>query len=558
MSASAATANNAPSRRFAFSVPEKSATFWLYALLGLLAVMHISMATGRSVNWDEFWFYSQVETVARGEFIQPLQTIHTRFFFWLPAMPGNEIDHVMIARIFMLACLAVTASSIYAIAEKLSDHRLALLAVATFLAAGFTLQHGASFRVDPIVTALLTSGLAIAARTRLSTPAIVALGALIGLAGMVTIKFVLWAPAFAGIALWRWQDEGWNWQYIARWVAAGAVALATFALLYTLHATTGGPQEANEVAGGILERTSGKMLGLASSPHLHMSGKAIFTAVPLAIAALLVPLAIARMDASWQSKAALGLLWFPILTPLYYHNALPYFYPFILAPVAALTVFTLPFVVKRYGSHMVAGVIAASALTVWIVDARGVTTRQHALVDAVHQTFPEPVAYIDCCGMIGTFTKVNEFRTRWGIEKYLRTGKPLIREAMMAQPVPLLLDNKDEFADAIDGVAEHTLHPQDTAAIRANYIRLWGDIFVAGRNVEAQSSVGWDVMVPGTYTVEGALTINGQSYRSGDLVELKRGTSQLSNDSAKAARLVWGDNTPTPSGTEPELYWTSF
>lgn len=558
MSASAAPAKPAPSSRFVLALPDKSATFWLYALLGLLAAMHISMATGRSVNWDEFWFYSQVETVARGEFIQPLQTIHTRFFFWLPAMPGNEIDHVMIARAFMLGCLTITAASIYAVAAKFSDHRNALLAVAAFLAAGFTLQHGASFRVDPIVTALLTTGLAIAARTRLSLPAILALGAVIGLAGMVTIKFVLWAPAFAGIALWRWHDEGWNWQYVARWVAAGAVGLGTFALLYFLHATSGGPQEANEVASGILERTSGKMFGLAASPHLHMSGKAIFTGLPLALATLLVPFAILRMDIGWQRKAALGLIWLPILTPLYYHNSLPYFYPFILAPVATLAVFTLPIVVQRYGSHMVAGVIAASALSVWLVDARGVTERQQSLVSAVHEIFPEPVAYIDCCGMIGTFPKVNEFRTRLGIEKYLRKGKPLIREAMLAQPVPLLLDNKAEFTDAIDGIAEHTLHPEDVEAIRSTYIRIWGDIFVAGREVDAQTSEEWDMLVPGTYTVTGLLNINGQSYRSNDVVTLERGSVALRNDSSEPAQLIWGDNPVIPSRAAPELYWTSF
>ena len=558
MSVSAASSNPAPSRRFAFSVPDKSATFWLYALIGLLAVMHISMATGRSINWDEFWFYSQVETVARGEFMQPLQTIHTRFFFWLPAMSGSEIDHILIARVFMLGCLGVTAGGIYAVAQKFADHRTALLAAAAYLAAGFTLQHGASFRVDPIVTALLTTSLAIAARTRLNAPAIVALGALIGLAAMVTIKFVLWAPAFAGIALWRWRDENWNWQYIFRWIAAGAVALSTFALLYVSHATSGGPQEANAVAGGILERTSGKMFSLATSPHLHMSGKAIFTALPLALAAAMVPWAIARGQENWQGKTALALMWFPVLTPLYYHNSLPYFHPFILPPVVVTAVLTLPYVIKRYGSHMVAGVIAASALSVWIVDARGVTERQHSLVDAVHEIFPEPVAYVDCCGMIGTFPKVNEFRTRWGIEKYLRTGKPLIREQMLVQPVPLLLDNKREFADAIDGVSEHTLHPQDAAAVRDTYIRIWGDIFVAGRIIEAQASDIWDVLVPGTYTVKGTLNVDGENYRSGDVVTLKRGAVTLRNDTAEPVQLVWGENPATPAGTAPELYWTSF
>ena len=547
-----------PSSRLPFALPETSSTFWLYALLGFLAALHVSMVTGRSINWDEFWFYSQVEIVARGEFIQPLQTIHTRLLFWLPGLPGNEIDHVLIARLVMLACLTVTACGIYAIAEKFSDHRTALLAVAAHLGAGFVLQHGASFRVDPIVTALLTTGLAIAARTRLALPSILALGAVIGLAGMVTIKFVLWAPAFAGLALWRWQHVDWDWRYPLRWVAAGAAAFGFFALLYFWHAT-GSADQANEVAGGILERTSGKMFGFANSPHLYISAKAIFTALPLVILIALVPwIVLKQLDLSWQRKAALLAMWFPVLTPLYYLNSLPYFYPFILPAVSATTVFAIPFFVKRYGTHMVAGVIGAAALMVWVTDARGVTERQHVLVDAVHETFDQPVNYIDCCGMIGRFTKVNEFRTQWGVEKYLRTGRPLILEKMREQPVPLLLDNNKEFSRAIYGLDETTFHPQDLAAIRGTYIRFWGDIFVAGRELEAGSSEEWDVLVPGTYTVEGTLSIGGKDYAEGDTVELSHGSVTLANTTSKQATLIWGEGLKRPQAAVPETYWTTW
>ena len=191
-----------------FSLPRELPVSWLLVLIGLIAAMQLSMATGRSINWDEFWFYSQVEVVARGEFIIPLQTIHTRLFAWLPGLPGSAIDHILTARLVMWACALVTAGCIYLTAEKFAGRSTALLAVAAYMGAGYVLQHSIAFRVDPMVTALLTSALAIAARTRLNALAIIALGALIGLAAMVTIKFVLWAPAFAGIALWRWHEEG--------------------------------------------------------------------------------------------------------------------------------------------------------------------------------------------------------------------------------------------------------------------------------------------------------------------------------------------------------------
>lgn len=547
-----------PKRPLSLALLQADSIFWLYATIALLAAIHISMVTGRSINWDEFWFYSQVQTVARGEFIQPLQTIHTRFFFWLPGLPGNEVDHVLIARVVMLACLAITSLGIFLIAERFSDKRTAMLAVAAYLGAGFVMQHGASFRVDPIVTSLLTAGLAITARTRLTLPAILGLGMVIGLAGMVTIKFVLWAPAFAGLALIRWQDENWDWRYVARWLAAGAVSFGVFGMLYILHGTAAASEEANEIATGILERTSGKMFGFFNSPHLYMAGKGALTALPLVLALALVPSTIARIKATWQRKLAWGLMWFPILTPLFYLNSLPYFYAFILPPVVVTTVITIPIFVKRYGQHVLAGSIAASAAMIWLVDVRGVTLQQHALIDGVHETFEEPVAYIDCCGMIGSFKKVNEFRTEWGVEKYLRTGRPVILEAIQERPVPLLLDNNREFSAAIFGVNQTTFHPEDTEAIRETYVRFWGDIFLAGRVVEADTSMDWQVLVPGTYTVRGTLVVDGTRYADGDLISLERGTVRLSNPFSQDARILWGDNLSPPSHEAPISYWTTW
>ena len=76
------------------ALPDASSTTWLYTLVALLAGLHLNMVLGRAINWDEFWFYSQVEVVARGEWIQPLQTIHTRAVTWPPLLPGGEIDQI--------------------------------------------------------------------------------------------------------------------------------------------------------------------------------------------------------------------------------------------------------------------------------------------------------------------------------------------------------------------------------------------------------------------------------------------------------------------------------
>ncbi len=536
--------------------PAVISTRWLIALIGVLALMQLSMATGRSINWDEFWFYSQVEIVARGEFIQPLQTIHTRLFFWLPAMPGSEIDHILIARLFMWGCALVTAGGIYLLAEKFSDRRTALLTVAVFMGAGYVLQHSSSFRVDPIVTALLTSALVIAARTRLGIGSVFALSVLIGLAGMVTIKFVLWAPAFAGIALWRWSETGYDWRYAARWACAGAGALGSFALLYWLHSS--GAEQSNDVASGVLSRSGGKMFALLTSPHLPMIGKGVFTALPLTLAILLVPSVVLRLKLPLAQRIGLLGMWFPVLTPLFYLNSLPYFYPFILPPVAVTCALTIPIFVKRYGMAIVAGFIGLSAAMVWAVDTRGVTVEQRKLVSAVHEVFPEPVNYFDCCGMIGTFAKQNEFLTQYGVQKYLAAGEPALLNAMQAKPVPLVIDNNRHFSGVIERGETQNFHPDDARALQQTYVRFWADIYVAGRIVQGGSAQQWDVLVPGDYTVEGTLSIDGTDYFDGDIVELDRGTAALANTTGETARLIWGRNPQRPTTEPAGFYWTAW
>ena len=558
MNANAVSADMRASRP-ASAAPSSVSLVWIYALLAVLAAMHLSMVLGRSINWDEFWFYSQVETAARGEFLRPLQTIHTRFFYWwLPATPGTEVTHILIARFFMLACLVVTSVGIFLAAETFSDKRTALLSVAAFLGAGYVLQHGTSFRVDPIVTAFLATGFAIAARTRLTLPSILALGAVIGIAAMVTIKFVLWAPAFAGIALWRWQDEEWDWHYPLRWIAAGTVAIGVFGLLYAWHGMDIAGEAASEEAAATLSRSSGKMFGLLANPNYPLVLKGLATALPLAIAAALVPWHALKMNAPWTRKVALIGIWFPVLTPIYYYNAYPYFYSFILPPVAVACAFSIPAMVRRYGQLTLVGIILLSALAVWIVDPRGVTAKQQHLVETVHEIVPEPVNYFDCCGMIGSYPKSNHFLTSWGIEAYMAEDRPVLLETMREVPVPLLIDNKSWFQPAFGSEEKTGIHPEDAAAIGDTFIHYWGQVYLAGRELSPGETLEWDVLVPGTYTVRGEIAIEGDTYSNGDLIALDRGNAVLRNTGQTSATLVWGKNPHIPETVPPEKIWTAF
>jgi hypothetical protein len=74
---------------------------WLLAGIAFVLALQFTMIFTRALNWDEFYHYSLVELFARGNVTQPLQTFFVRLFFWLPRLPGGEIDHVIAARLVM-------------------------------------------------------------------------------------------------------------------------------------------------------------------------------------------------------------------------------------------------------------------------------------------------------------------------------------------------------------------------------------------------------------------------------------------------------------------------
>ena len=207
---------------------------------------------------------------------------------------------------------------------------------------------------------------------------------------------------------------------------------------------------------------------------------------------------------------------------------------------------------------MIAGAISLFAVMAWITNEAPVTERQNALLSAVHDTFEAPVAYFDCCGMIGRFPKANGFMTPWGIEGYRTAGVPKFADTMAQQPVPLLFDNEQMFAPLFESDKPTFFHPEDEAALRGTYRHFWGDLYLAGRDLEAGEEIEWEVLVPGTYTASSALLINGERFEGGETVELSRGNASIANLSNKPAHIIWGDNIAPPEMTPPSDYWGGF
>ena len=101
----------------------------------------------------------------------------------------------------------LAAASIAGISARFTDRVTGLICAAAYISGGFVFQHGFSFRADPMAAGLLMASLWLLLSSRMRWPAIFAVGLMLGTSAMITIKIILFAPAFAGVAWLRWKEE---------------------------------------------------------------------------------------------------------------------------------------------------------------------------------------------------------------------------------------------------------------------------------------------------------------------------------------------------------------
>ncbi len=521
---------------------------WPLGALALLLALQLTLVFTRAINWDEFYFYHEVARFADGHLDRPLQTIHVRLFAFLPEIFGNPVDAIRAARLAMFACELATLASIVLIARRLADTRTAIFAALLYISAGYVLQHGMSFRVDPIVTAALMSALAVLATSRLRPAHIVAFGVLAGFAGMVTIKAVLFAPAFAGIAWWRWSESDFARARLASLAACVIAALVGFAILYAWHSQAlPAASDAVGQSGALMQSAGGWAFFLGVPPYIHMAIKSMLIAPLLYGCIMAAPFMIRRANLPMAQMLALAGLWLPITTIFFYTNSAAYFYAFILAPVAIATVLPLQWALARYGSRMLALVLMILAAGLWLTEDRSTITRQHRLVENVQQVFPRPVTYFDQSFMLAGWPKANGFMTPWGMQTYRDAGEASYRAAMEREIVPLLLVNSEELETMLVEGEEGLLLPADDAAIRRNYLSFNGPIWLAGKGFAGNAVTREEFLVPGSYRIAGgAIAVDGVEHAEDDIVAVDRGLHDIAVLGADEVRMIWAEAPAAP------------
>lgn len=547
---------------FAAFRTDKATSLWAALAIAILLAGQFTLIFTRAINWDEFFWYSEVIAFSRGEITGGLQTFHTRIFDFLIGSDINSVEHIVAARKVMFLFECMTLLMIALLARRYSNLTTGLIAALTYLSAGFVIQHGFSYRVDPLITALVMSSLVLLSSDRLSWPKIFLFGLLVGLAGMVSVKAGLMLPAFAGLAWERWARSGYGRSVLVKLVACGLSSIASFLLLYFVHSyglltesaavVSHGQQDAE--AGHLLQSSAAMMFFIGIPPYWRMAVRAAQLAPIFAACLAATPFLLSRWDRPGAVKVAVVALLSQILLILFYHNTSAYFYVFLLAPLAIAVVPALDRFCERFPPTLLVGTLFLFGGMMIIHDDREVIGRQRLVVEFANEIFPTPVGYFDHNGMLSHFHKRNQLMTPWGIAQYTAANVPQYRMTMEASVVPLLLENDDLLTAIMEnGQGAGILLDADARALRDNYIRYWGPIWIAGRNLEPRETVETEFLVPGSYLVEnGEVLVDGVAYGAGAVVSLGREVYSLSNPGSRPVTLRWAEAKPRPAAPPPE------
>ncbi|MCL5282295.1 MAG: hypothetical protein M1376_20610 [Planctomycetes bacterium] len=534
------------------------------------------------INDDEFCYLDLVHAYQRGELSTPIQSLHVHLFSWLTRVSDNEVTQVVRGRQVMSFLFLGMCVFQFLIGRHLMGVPGAAFSVLCYLCLSFTVVNGATFRSDTPAAFLSLAAVYLLIVRPLGWPAGLLAGAAMALACLFTIKAGLYLGLLALLLAIRLRT--------ARDRRASLRSLACFAGAFLLAGATGYlwhkaslPQVSATAGGGHVRGAFAAFF----SPGDLFYGRYFFLSTlkndPIIWLLVALGLGVSLADLRGRERPLMGrtaympILFLPLLSILFYRNTFPYYYAFMMPPVTLLCGYVfwrLVSALARTEGRLATVVTVGLTLAVFVpsfvlryptlLKARLKTTAQRTLVDAVHAIFPEPVPYLDCPHMVGSFPSVASFMGSVAIEHYLQAGRPVLKGILAEKRPVFLLVNRPyldpEPARRPMGPGRLTLLDEDWEALKSYFIPHWGPIWVVGRRLDLAADRGpqvFDAPVAGTYTLEadGDVQIDGAVYRPGDTVELAREGHVIEPAGpVRRATLRWGDHLWRPIVSPPPRY----
>lgn len=557
-----------------FSKPHNPVGVSLIALLGIIFIIRALVLFHYEINWDEFFYLSQIHDYRTGRLGLALQTFHVHFFTWLDLVSKNEAYQIVAARLVMLFLQGITSYMIYKCSRLHSSHNASLFAALAYTCFTFTLWQGASFRTDPIATCLLMIALFLILRKKGSLD-IVFSGGLCALAVLVTIKSAIYFPIL-GLALLpptlkNFKDK----KYIQKTLIWSASLIGIAATLYLIH--TAPLTEITKDSESTLREGYAKTIlenefffGLQFFLLSLQKDLSLWGFVGFGFFMVIKKL---YRDRNSSEIYLLALL-FPVLTIIFYRNSYPYYYPFILAPASIYIAVSWDYF-SRLDHKNILSVAPYIGILCCILNILLLTLNklpeqknhhQILLLSLVHDIFPTPVPYLDRCSMVSSFPKTGYFMSTWGLESYLGdNSKSLKKEIEDKKPVFMIANiSQLDFSQTLETTTlqnNHELKETDEKAIRANYIPVWGPLYLAGKEFDfdqknMNNPITFNIVIDGEYTLksESSVMIDKIIISPNQPFYLSEGPHTIESSMAQKVRIVWGNNITFPTSPYPAQY----
>jgi len=529
---------------------------WLAGALCLILTLQLVLVFQKSINWDEFFHFSLIHASQRGEPVQFLQVPFVYLFGWVVELPGPNITHIQIIRALTMIFELALLGAIYASARKFVDHTNALLCTLAYITAGYVFLHASALRADTISAAFCMGAIALGLHLKPRLGWLLAIAVLLVLAFVSSIKAALYAPGFLAVLYLQRslliQHSG----HLVR-PALGAFTAVLLMLIAVLVLTP----DVFESAKSTLLSASQYVFSGGLFPQFRYFTRQLSLAAVFTILLVMFNVWLATGRAEKSTKVALALFAAPLVSVLFYRNAYPYFFCFILPPVAVALAPTIDWMRDKCSPLILAGALCANALILFNAEPREVLPAQQAFLSDVQTVFAEPVRYIDESGMIGNYPRaVNHFASGWALSNYRERGEAEYKDAVLSDNIPLLITNSwaliNVFSERQFG--PNRLLEADDAFLRANYLAHASMIYVAGKQVQPNETLKNElVATPGTYRVEGGpVSINGSHHDEGETINLERVSYDFVNEGPALVTLRWA-NAKKASGASyslPRLY----
>jgi hypothetical protein len=510
------------------------------AALALVAAARLHVLPLININWDEFYFFSRVLELQRDALTDANLTFHARAFFWLDG--HDEIAAIVTMRRVMAVLAVVTAAASGVIAKRWSGSTIAaLFAVVVTQTMSALVWHGTSARFDPLVVCCFMLAAA-AVVVHSGVVGLVVAAVFMALALLFSLKAALFVPPLLLVVLLQRRAPL---KSIVQFVVVGAVCFASGMLWHSsglsssstvpsVQTANGGPLQwvLKVFSSGVIPRAATLAASLKHDPLLWLLViAAVVAAVVLAVRAR------RRGEVDRDLLAALALA-SPLAAVLVYRNAYIYFFVSVVPPLTPLLACVVARALRRrerVTSLVLVAVVAFLSVRVashaW--QQRNEVKDQRTTLAVVHQVFPAPVPYVDICSMVGRFQKVGPFLSTWSLENYRADHHAVFVDVVRQEQPQFLLTNGTALE--LDS-PKLPLLPTDAAALRNNFVKVWGPLWVAGHDVDVTAgTVTFVNEIAGDYRSSTSIVLDDVDYPANTVVHLDRGphTVRVAADSSE-------------------------